>query len=107
MAETPQAASGAAVEADVLDWIVSRIDQHTVDGRLVCRTGTRRVYAMSDVSPVHSSRAQLDLGIVRLLYACLVSDYLQPTLFVFHRKTYTSPRCMFVTVGVSHFRLRL
>lgn len=68
-AELPQAASGAPVEADVLDWIVSRIDKHNADGRVVCRTGTRSVYAMSDVKPAPYSRAKIDAGIVRLIDA--------------------------------------
>ena len=66
-AELPQAASGAPVEAAVLDWIVSRIDKHNADGRVVCRTGTRSVYAMSDVKPAPYSRAKIDAGIVRLI----------------------------------------
>lgn len=69
MAETPQAAPGAVVEADVLDWIVSRIEKHNADGRVVCRTGTRSVYAMSDIRPVPYSRAKIDTGIMRLIDA--------------------------------------
>ena len=81
-AETPQAAPGAAVEADVLDWIVSRIEKHNADGRVVCRTGTRSVYAMSDVRPVPYSRAKIDAGIVRLINAGRVAMSEDQTLVV-------------------------
>lgn len=81
-AELPQAASGAPVEADVLDWIVSRIDKHNADGRVVCRTGTRSVYAMSDVKPAPYSRAKIDAGIVRLIEAGRVAMSEDQTLVV-------------------------
>lgn len=68
-AELPQAARGAAVDADVLDWIVSRIEKHNADGRVVRRTGTRSVYAMSDVKPAPYSRAKIDTGIAQLISA--------------------------------------
>lgn len=82
MAEIPQAVLGAAVEADVLDWIVSRIDKHNADGRVVCRTGTRSVYAMSDVKPAPYSRAKIDAGIVRLIEAGRVALSEDQTLAV-------------------------
>lgn len=68
-AELPQGASGAHVETDVLDWIVSRIEKHNADGLVVRRTGVRSVYAMSDVTPAPYSRAKIDAGIARLVGA--------------------------------------
>lgn len=81
-AELPQAASGLAVDADVLEWIVSRIEKHNADGRVVCRTGARSVYAMSDVKPVPYSRAKIDAGIVRLIDAGSVAMSEDQTLVV-------------------------
>lgn len=81
-ADLPQAASGSPVEADVLDWIVSRIAKHNADGRVVCRTGTRSVYAMSDVKPAPYSRAKIDAGIVRLIDAGRVAMSEDQTLVV-------------------------
>lgn len=68
-AELPQGASGAPVETDVLEWIVSRIEKHNADGLVVRRTGVRSVYAMSDVTPPPYSRAKIDAGITRLISA--------------------------------------